>query len=236
MPLLLAWYQRGGANLTLSTTAALLLAHTPPPGFAASITRSTVAALTLTILPPNAVGPGSGGVICGDGGSGLPPAGWPPLIVYRLEEDEPSTGAQLLVQTGDAKRYILAAVLYAGDGHCTSTHGRDFRHAVLSQLLDQPEPQMSWQTRTTEQVTWTGPAGTRAAILRAITAQRAALDETVTTLVSRGLILSDEARTARPLLQVTLDDQRADKHLPLPNLRFTDRNIELTNPSSPARP
>ena len=226
-PLLLTWYgQRTGKDQNrLARIAAMLLAHAPPPGFAATVFAESEETLFLSVISTGASsGIGYGTAGCGDSLGGGIPAGWPPIFIYSLEEDSQQDSATLLVEVAGNRISSFRHEMHGGWGSCRGVDplSADNRHHLLAKMLGIEDDQMPWKTYTSLTLEWQSNDQYVREATHAIASEEANLHATAQALEAGHLLTADEASSIRPKLSVQVEDARQPAANPLPQLRFLD--------------
>jgi hypothetical protein len=233
-PLLLSWYNQRTRyspptvkdDSQLVKIAAMMLAHAPPPGFAASIVRESQETLNISVESATSGGRGYGtgtGNPCGDSFGRTPKPGWPPSITYIFEENNPQSSALVTEVAGDRITYARID-LDRGWGTCSYVQplSADTRHHIIAQMLGLGDDALPWKTMTDNSILWKSNQQYVRDLKTEVASEEAKLRETVEALQAKGFLTADEARDVRPQLSGKITDNRKPAEPPLPRLSFRD--------------
>ena len=209
---LMQWY--GGARSdgpqALQRVAAMLLAKSPPPGFAASVLRSSEESLIIHITLPRGggkIGFGSRviGGLCADYGPPNPLAGWPELFYYRFHENDRTSADPLLVEAG-GDQITWERAPNGRFRSCGEVEGltQGTRHHLLAEMLGVRDDAMTWPTQRDVTIDRESDDQLNREIGAAVVAEQAILLTSVQHFQSKALITAEEAKTALPKLSVTI--------------------------------
>lgn len=218
LPLLQEWYagRNYGHNDSLARVAAMLLAKTPPAGFAASILAESEDHLMIQVV--SGVGSsgfgGSAGGACGDGGGAGPKKDWPPLFFYPLEENSRITTDRLLVEAGGDR---VTARRISGSGGFGSCHSvgplsTETNHHLLAEMLRTDDAGVPFPTRHDLTILWTDQANFKSDLGSVLETEDATLHQAIFVFRERGLLSQDEAESVLPRLIVSIHFDPAIKH------------------------
>jgi hypothetical protein len=207
--LLMQWYYNGRENPhRLSRVAAMLLAKSPPPGFAASILTDSEELLSIMVVSNEHEFGGSGSMSsgCSDGGSSTKEIGWPELFSYQLEENDSSRADLVLVEAGGDRITWQRLPGDHGWGSCYGVRplSAETRHHLLSEMLGVPDSAMPWPTRQNVTIVWRSKDQFQQDLGAAIEAEDAKLQQTVQAFQSSSLITPQEATTVIPRLTISI--------------------------------
>ncbi|HEV2646182.1 MAG TPA: hypothetical protein VGU46_07465 [Acidobacteriaceae bacterium] len=253
-PLLLSWYAHRSSDDrgSLAHVAAIILSHSPPPAFAATVLAESEETLYISVFSkPDGLGFGSGGSFIGSGVP-LPPPAWPPVFNYVLTEDFQQTPQTKPAKAdecqppapppprsldpifadaaGDHIRYHRYDLLkYPSVSGGVSALNDKNRHYLLAQMLGVTDDQIPWNPTTFTSIVWhsDGQYLTEAAGFAA--AEEAKLRASVQAIESHGLLTPEEAASVRPKLSITIQDLREPSGPPLPQLTFADLRTTLSH-------
>lgn len=235
--LLEKWYYSGEAvndsqvdapslNLKfLARIAGMLLAKAPPPGFAANVLAKSQEHLQVYVVSNGEFGSGgSAGAMCGDGGGGLPPRGWPMLFFYELDENKLKTNDPLLIEAGGDRITWQLLPITAGHGSCFGVRSLndETRYHLLAAMLGLQAKDMPWKLQQEDNIVWTSNEKFLLDLQTDIAAEEIEFDATVDDFYEKGLLTNAEASSVRPKLSVTVSDERKSPGSPLPRLGFND--------------
>jgi len=214
--------------------AANLLARNRAPGFAAWALMNLTIRLEVQVTLDGARTPrGTFGSCPGGTLDTLGPlsvrAGWPPIGNYFLT----SGGNDVLVAGADVTYYhrSLGPPLpgaAAGDISCSSPYSD--RDALLARLLSRLAglPSDFVEAEAIEPLQWRNDAQYRKEVLALVSRRLQRVDEIQGQLRSRGFVAEVEARDARVLLDVRVQDRRDSGLRPLPRITHQDPRIVLS--------
>jgi hypothetical protein len=211
LPVLKEWFSV--ANLSIAHSgiahlAAMRLAQwpTPVPGFAARILTQSEEQLTIVLQSSQnrLSGVGTGG--CGDSMARQPEPGWPVVYLPMVEEGPNSfSGIPLIALDDDRVSYRWVEENSPG-GSCAGLTGLDqvARHRILAHWLGVRESAMAWPVKTSETIVWSNKKAFEATLGSIVNKQQDAFFATVNALTRQGFLSRDEAKYARPNLNVRL--------------------------------
>ena len=230
-PLLENWYGKRGDDkyFTHARIAAMLLAKAPPPGFAATVLAEAEEQYFISVYDPGTGGGFGGSASCC--GAALPrrKSDWPPLYQYRLRENGTEPNEPLVVEAGGDRVTYQCKEVGEGSGSCGGLRPLDnqTRHALLAEMLGIKKNAMPWKPWQRDSIEWEGQSVFETELREIVDGEEARLQSTVDDLYAEGLLAFEEAGSVRPKLVVHIDDQRADRSLPLPKLEGLDARTPI---------
>jgi hypothetical protein len=230
-PLELSWYGDGAGNNgpRLDRVAAMMLSKAPPPGFAADIVAKSKERLRVSVVDGGGAGGGYGGG-CGCGLISGDSAGWPPIYVYRLEENRPGSTDPVLIEAG-GDRVTYHRVVEPGGGGCAAGIGPlddRARHNLLAEMVGFTKETMPWKEQESASIQWSGGESFLRDLQDLVAGEEAKLHETVETLFEKGLLTANEVNSLRPKLLVQVNDDRMNKDAALPRWDSIDPLTVIT--------
>ncbi|MGB6686258.1 MAG: hypothetical protein WBE76_00280 [Terracidiphilus sp.] len=228
-PLLQNWYRERneGKQPRLARLAAMMLAKSPPPGFAASVLAETEDHVQVTVVDPG-TGFGSGGGICYGLGGGIPHRpGWPFIYRYALEENSQQIGHPLLIEAG-GDRITYDRTLEGGEAFFqVRSLDDETRQHLLLEMLGGNRTALQWATQQQISLEWEGPANFLTDLRNIVNEEESKLRDTVEEFTDMGLLSPDEAARIRPRLSVLVFDSRESKEAPLPDFEYSDLHTSV---------
>jgi hypothetical protein len=227
-PLLQSWYRErnDGKQPGLARLAAMMLAKSPPPGFAASVLAETEDHVQVTVVDPGlGFGSGSGGSYMVGGGIPRRP-GWPLIYRYAIEENSQEIAHPLLIETG-GDRITYQRTLEGSPRLSIRSLDDETRQHLLLEMLGGNRAALEWTTQQEIQLEWEGPANFLTDLRDLVDAEEAKLRETVEEFADMGLLSPDEAALVRPRLSVRVFDSRESKEPSLPDFEYSDLHTSV---------
>lgn len=226
-PLLESWYARRKSDYYLQPlprVAAMLLAAHPPAGFAASVLAEAEEKVTISVR--NEAGERSpfGIGMCGDAFGAHADEGWPPLYRYIAEEFWKDGPYSVIVAVGlDRITYRREAAEH-GWGSCNAVRELNdaTRYSLLAEMLGIEPQQMAWRQQPAHSILWTNGSEYRRQLRILIREEEGKFRQTAAALEGRGVFTAKEAHTVRPLLEITVYDNRTEKTALLPEFKADD--------------
>lgn len=234
-PFLLTWYEKRNNNdlAAFSRIAAMLLAKSPPPGFAASVLAESEEELNVMVENDWLTGHGyaygiSGG--CGDGW-GLPsPKGWPPFFDYEIEENNRSDDDPVIVEAGGDRitYHRFAMNRNRGSGAFVHPLNAETRHRLIAEMLGITEEEIGWRISESGSIVWENGIQFTLELQNQVVLEEVKLYTTAKALYEKGLLSKAESESVRPKLSITVLDYRKPIDKPLPHLQPSDTRTTVT--------
>ena len=227
-PLLEAWYaqREGGKQPKLARLAAMMLAKSPPPGFASSVLAETEDHVQITVVDP---GTGFGGGVGGSFmvGGGIPHRpGWPFIYRYAIEENRQEAGHPPFIESG-GDRITYQRTLEGSPGLSIRSLDDETRQHLLLEMLGGNRTALEWATQQQISLEWEGPANFLVDLRNIVDEEESKLHSTVEEFADRGLLSPDEAARVRPRLSVHVFDARGSKGTSLPDFEYTNLHTSV---------
>lgn len=250
-PLFERWYYRAeavspwgvsrqGANqVLLARLSAMMMAKSPPPGFAASILAGSGERMVVSVAndPARSSYPSPIELYrdrCSDVPSNFPLENLPPLVQYAIEENKPQSDpdydeSHLLVTSGGDRITFRSAPASMSLSRCYIPRplNVETRHHLLAEMLGVSNDQMPWKTRLNVTLHWESNPRFELDLRRWIESEERKLRATVEALRASGMLTQSEADSTRPRLSVSVYDDRQEVAFnskptgaPLPRLAF----------------
>jgi hypothetical protein len=247
-PLLLGWYGDGEArgDSVLPRMAAMMLAKSPPPGFAGSVLAHSEEELSIAVRD-DSEGLGNGGAsgCCGDSLGQLPVKGWPPLFWYGLDEnglvsgpasEHSQSGNVLVIEAGGDRITYRRGRTDQGSGSCNFPHGLDAgtRQHLIAEMLGISVEAMPWRVKESELIRWRSDGQYRSRLEAVVRSHEAQLEGTVAVLVAKGFVTADERIEVRPKLSILIFDERTTHCSTLPGVVLRDQRTAVMAGDVPA--
>jgi len=226
-PLLKSWYARRNSDYylhPLPRVAAMLLAVLPPAGFAASVLAEAGEKVTISVR--NEVGERSlfGTGLCADAFGAHADEGWPPLYRYLAEERWKEEQYPVIVAYGQDRITYRREAAERGWGSCNTVRKLNdaTRYSLLAEILGIEPSEMAWQPQSAHTILWTDGLEYRRQLHALIREEEGKFRQTAAALEERGVFTAEEARAVRPLLEITVYDDRTEKVELLPEYKAED--------------
>lgn len=207
-----------------------LLEAAQAPGLAGFLLAGLTIDARLTVVDERPLPRKGGGLSCSGVGTPSPRPGWPPVGNYHLNAG--FRGA--LVINGVDPVFYTRSVGRPDFGQPAeefcSRLGFD-RNRFLVRLLanlagESPDrPSVNWTTADT--VTWRGSASFVSDLKEFIRTQEASVASLIAKLAAAGQLTPDEAKAARPAMELRIDDLRGQQTTALPELTGLPGNVRI---------
>jgi hypothetical protein len=238
-PMLLAWYGDGANNngSRLDRVAAMMLSKAPPQGFAAGIVAASSERLSISVVDGGGFGSGfGGGCLCGLAMRDR--TDWPPIFVYRLEENKAGSTDPVLIEAGGDRITYHRAEEGGGGGGCGTGVGPlddRARHDLLAEMVGLNKEAMPWKEQESASIQWSDGESFLRDLQNLEANEEAKLHETVEALFEKGLLTANEVNSLRPKLLITVTDDREHQDAALPQWNANDPLTVITFDSPETR-
>ena len=233
----------------LARLSAMMLAKSPPPGFAAHLLASSEERMIVSVtsdksgFPDPPIGVGLSGA-CKDNPNYAVPEHFPPIVQYGLEENKPEKDPDfepdhLLVTSGGDRITYRAAPVGMALNVCYPVRALtpETRRHLIAEMLRVREDQIPWKARVDVAIRWESRKDFEATMRVTVGTAEEKLRMTTEAMYKMGLLTADEAHVTRPRLTVSAYDDRwpsnngqeAIAH-PLPELKFQDTRTSFELP------
>jgi hypothetical protein len=210
----------------LQYVSAVLLAQSPPPGFAAGLLSQVHANATIFVTSPGADRFGSGH---GDHDCFMPPPAeprkqWPSFGVYELHRTKSDGSLQIISGANPVYAKRSQTTRYR-DEQCVENVvlGAEESQDLLVQMLNILPGSIVWQTATVENIEFKSEQQFASDLQAFISGEQEKYRATANALIAKGLMSPSEAEDALPQLNLRINDMRGANY------------SELRLPSLPAR-
>ena len=256
-PILLSWFQAGrgrsGAGrevggwsrMLRARIAAMFLARDHPEEIAASVLEDSVEQLVVSVADL-----GSDGIDrcllacrarpqCAEETEGELRTGWPYILQYSLEENDPDIRRKngfLIYAGGDTITWRRVEARVDQD-HCYAPKplGPENRHRLLAEMLRVRETNIAWAPQMNLTLPWNTDQQYLSDLRIQITVEEDRLHSTMQAFFARRLLTRSQLETIRPRLSVLIFDDRAKTvprpALPLPNIQDSWTTCRLARQS-----
>jgi hypothetical protein len=202
----------------------MLLAAHPPAGFAASVLAEAGEKVTISVR--NEAGERSllSTGLCVDAFGAHADEGWPPLYRYLAEERWKEGPYPVIVALGQDRITYRRDAAEHGWGSCNTVRKLNdaTRYSLLAEMLGIEPQQMAWKQQASHTILWTDEPEYRRQLHMLIREEEEKFRQTAAALEERGAFTAEEARTVRPLLEITVYDDRTEKAALLPEFKAED--------------